>query len=1135
MWYPPITRTQELDAELAKLAETPDDQLGEIDHFLVKTSANIRQLALNHLIPTSHLRDWIWIGSRFRLSAEERSSAWPLCKGALIFLSKNIQRAGTAIEQFQTDFNWVADKTVSELVGLYGAKSYDQFMSPAELDAVKVRLAELRRDTADLSRHERDGIAEYTAWLSDISSETYLPGIAQMVDGIKIHIDAPNPVHRSSAIACLRYVLEKQDVIPDGLGYLGLVDDIYAIEVTFRNLNHQNAFQPLVEWLRVEQPSLARISFRHCRNVIRFDQYLQAVFGLSLIGDTGQSNRKCLVLPETSICGLIGAFLAAVHSIRTQIITRDESVSFSPGDYMILSDASVVIAARYSGTLEHAGVSYHTVETRNGRRTITDLELASAAKSPTAHRTLSTDKDFSAWRKTHSPSPLRYLVGADFSFEAIRPEVLLLTRRNRLDEQVPELLPMGSTIPALVGLKYVTSNGTESVFPGTPKADPLIVACSDAATARDLILDPDDGIAPRYIVVDDGELARDLENLIAGAELPAECHVIVFSPFHESEATRALIASDYSTWFLRKADVDPLPPDAAPASSSERGLLSRFQARQALTSRTTIDMHDVQCEPIEFMFEYLRDLRREARKEADTDVELVAIALSAFIRRFTAAPLEFDDMEREELSLALRRVVSRSGVLADYSPEIRDLSHFAQRTLDFGIPPNPRHGVTRHLLENVDAHRVAVLCQSAPMAAAAAAKAAEDPVLSRAAWISINQLRSMSPIDHLVVSGWIGRHAMREIRNCGYAAHMELLLYGFEREWEAVSRKAGASWEKRLVARTRSQWSRLAARVDVVARPAFLDVPTPPENEPYPSEEDSSGEEFLNTRLIETIRSRTSPAQGDDIAQARLVVFEEPGAYIYLPPNGSVISLSRALEALGGRTESDLEAASDMHAERFINCPVPDIRPGDLLAFPEERNSDLLDIFANRIMENPLETRSLAQLWRSALHRFVESNNRSVRELQSLLAVRGLKRHRVTIRGWLYGGSIVAPLGYHEAIPIIAAVTEDVELNMQLEKALSSVDLVYRARYRAARELLKQLVRQDIRVSEGTASVQVEGHRIQYSIQRVLNIDPPVQISRELIGILSNVTGSSDPVHSTVAAETPASLPSTTSVRLKGE
>ena len=224
-----------------------------------------------------------------------------------------------------------------------------------------------------------------------------------------------------------------------------------------------------------------------------------------------------------------------------------------------------------------------------------------------------------------------------------------------------------------------------------------------------------------------------------------------------------------------------------------------------------------------------------------------------------------------------------------------------------------------------------------------------------------------------------------------------------------------------------------------------------------------------------------------------------------------------------------------MHAERFINCPVPDIRPGDLLAFPEERNSDLLDIFANRIMENPLETRSLAQLWRSALHRFVESNNHSVRELQSLLAVRGLKRHRVTIRGWLYGGSIVAPLGYHEAIPIIAAVTEDVELNMQLEKALSSVDLVYRARYRAARELLKQLVRQDIRVSEGTASVQVEGHRIQYSIQRVLNIDPPVQISRELIGILSNVIGSSDPVHSTVAAETPASLPSTTSVRLKGE
>ena len=1113
MWYPPISRTKELDAELAKLAETPDDQLGEIDDFLIKTSVNIRQLALNHLIPPSHLRDWIWIGSQFRLSAGDRSPAWPVCKGALIFLNKNIHQAGTAMEQFQTDFNWVADKTVSELIGLNGARSYDQFLSPAELDAVEVRLAELRHDTDDLSKHESDGIAEYTAWLSDISSETYLPGIAQMVDEIRLHVDAPNPVHRSSAIACLRYVLEKQDVVPDGLGYLGLVDDIYAIELTFRNLNHQNAFRPLVEWLSVKQPSLARISFQHRRNAIRFDQYLQAVFGLSLIGDTGQSNRKCLVLPETSICGLIGAFLAAVHSIRTQITTRDENVSFSPGDDMILSDASVVIAARYSGTLEHAGVSYHTVEIRNGRRTITDLELVSATKSPTAHRSLSTEKDFSAWRKTHGPSPLRYLVGADFSFEAIRPEVLLLTRRNRLDELVPELLPMGSTIPELVGLKYVTSTGTESVFPGTPMADPLIVACSDPATARDLILDPDDGMAPRYIVVDDGELARDLEDLIAGAELPPECHVIVFSPFHESEATRALIASDYSTWLLRKADVNPLPPDAAPGSISERGLLSRFQARQSLASRTTIDMHDVQCEPIEFMFEYLRDLRRKAKWDADTDVELLAVALSAFIRRFTAAPLEFDDMEREELSVALRRVVSHSGVLADYNPEIRDLSYFARQTLDSGIPPNPRHGATRHLLENVDAHEVAVLCQSAPIAAAAAAKAAEDPVLSRASWVSINQLRSMSPIDHLVVSGWIGRHAMREIRNCGYAVHTALLLFGFEREWEAVSRKAGASWEKRLVARSRSQWSRLAARVDGLARPAFIDVPAPPENEPYPSEEDSSGEEFLNTRLVEAIRSRTSPAQGDDLAQARLVVFEEPGAYIYLPPNGSVISLSRALEALSGRTEADLEAASESHAERFINCSVADIRPGDMLAFPQERKLDLLDVFANRLMETPVETRRLAQLWRSALHRFSESNNYNVRELRSLLAARGLKRHQVTISGWLHGGNIVAPLGYHESIPIIAAVTGDMELSHQIEKVLSSVDLVYRARYQAARELLKQLVRQDIRVREGTASVQVEDHRIHYSIQRVLNIDPPVQISREHIGLLSNVTGSTDPVH----------------------
>ena len=464
-----------------------------------------------------------------------------------------------------------------------------------------------------------------------------------------------------------------------------------------------------------------------------------------------------------------------------------------------------------------------------------------------------------------------------------------MTRRNRLYELVPELLPMGSTIPELVGLKYMTSTGSEHVFPGTPMADPLVVACSDAATARDLILDTDGGVVPRYIVVDDGELARDLEDLISGAELPAGCRVIAFSPFHESEATQALIANDYSTWLLRKADVDPLPPDTPSASSSGIGLLSRFQARQTLAAKTTIDIHDIQCEPVEYMFEYLRDLRKEAKRELRTDVELVAIAVSAF-HQTILHPNHWSSMRwsaKSSCSL-FDELSTKVGWLADYSTEIRDLSCFVQQALDSGMPANPRHGVIRDLLQKVDDNRVAVLCHSAPVAAAAAQKAAQDPVLSRASWISMNQLRSVAPIDHLIVSGWIGRHSMRELRVCGYAAHMALVLMGFEREWESVSRKAGASWEKRLVARTRSQWSRLAARVDSVARPVFLDVPTPPENESYPNEDDSSGEEFLNTRFIETIRNRTSPARGEEIALAQLAVFEEPGAYIFLPPNGYV-------------------------------------------------------------------------------------------------------------------------------------------------------------------------------------------------------------------------------------------------------
>ena len=102
--------------------------------------------------------------------------------------------------------------------------------------------------------------------------------------------------------------------------------------------------------------------------------------------------------------------------------------------------------------------------------------------------------------------------------------------------------------------------------------------------------------------------------------------------------------------------------------------------------------------------------------------------------------------------------------------------------------------------------------------------------------------------------------------------------------------------------------------------------------------------------------------------------------------------------------------------------------------------------------------------------------------------------------------NIVAPLNYADAITVIAEVTAHDELGSCQDEVRSAIDLVKRARWKAAGEILKQLASRDIEFSEGTASVRIEGHQIHYRIHRVLTIDPPTEVPQDEIGVLKNIT-----------------------------
>lgn len=1099
MWYPPKERTQKIDAELENLEGAAASEEFRSSSFLVSVSAAVRQLAVGRTIAQAQLRDWIWIGSQYRLNSGKRNRASAISLRALLFLAKHVGKTDATPEELRRDLNWVTDSTISELIGELGANATNRFMSQEETALVESRLETLTLNSLPLNPEERVRLEEYLTLFRDVASEVYLPGIAELVTKIATHAESDS-INQVLATACLRYVLEEDDVVSDSLGYLGLVDDIHALELTYRRLEQRSTWQPVVDSLNSRYPYLTRVSFAESDGVVRLSPYMQAIFGAGT-GELGQAGtRACLVLPETRICGLIASFLAALESIRRQTDLDQESLEFRPGDDIFFGDAAADIRARYHGVLEVAGQNFHMIELRNGRQNIAEHLLRQARKAASPHARLSKQEDFQEWKRTHSPSPLTFLVGGEFKLKDVRPEVLFLTKRHRLDALLPEVKPMGQTISDLVGIKYISSRGNEENLSRSSGREPLIWACSDVVTAKELLRSREQGFNPRFIISDEPEQAFDLDAATAGdGDTNAYSH-LVFAPLHAMEAVQQLAKQNFNIWFLKQSDVFLVPNREINRRALSAGAVSRFQRRQEIQSHVVTEIRDVQSDPIEFLHEYQREFRKASRNGGDPHLELLAASIGVFLRRFTRFPLEFGEFEKDELRKLLKAVASQAAVLADYNADVSGFLGHNKSLLEGDLPENPKAAMLESIIRDHPYADIAVACPSSQVAALAEQRTQACPVLGRARWLSALEVRRNAPFGRVIVPGWIDKHTMREFRNNGYAEHIDLLLYGFEKEWEAKSRKALKSWEGRLTRTMRTQWVEAKERFGDIEEPAFI---ADSREEPGSIDgglESEPDTDLYDVKFIDAIRRSTQENRaGQPIVKARLVTFDEPGTYIYLPPNGSVISLSRAIGAVGGSIEGKM-------AERLIRCPVEEIGPGDLLAFPMDSKSDLLSTLAERFLRDSGETIRSADLWREALRRYLGRTGKNETALQRELEKAGLKRHPFTIRLWIAGMDIVAPLQYAEAVPIIAEVTRDEELMSVKEKVIEAIDMVYQARWMAAGELLRQLARQDIVFSEGLASVTIEGFNVQYRLMRVGVIDPPTLVPQDYVGVLSNIS-----------------------------
>ena len=148
MWYPLQTAVLELESNRVKLSATPIDSTQEPDSLIVEISNTIRVLAAAYPTVETYIRDWIWVGSQYRIrfDQEPRDSTFYKARGYLLLL-KQLRLNGISSALRSTDtvqiLRWISDRAVADIQGQLGPASQNNFLTKEEEQSLNQQLKDL--------------------------------------------------------------------------------------------------------------------------------------------------------------------------------------------------------------------------------------------------------------------------------------------------------------------------------------------------------------------------------------------------------------------------------------------------------------------------------------------------------------------------------------------------------------------------------------------------------------------------------------------------------------------------------------------------------------------------------------------------------------------------------------------------------------------------------------------------------------------------------------------------------------------------------------------------------------------------------------------------------------------------------
>lgn len=1068
--------------ELARLERAVSLQMDSVGGQLLHISEELLRAQGRVDFPTRQIPQWVWIASQYRLCADEKPQVAAKAGASLQFLSQKLQDDRLGEEDLQ-DLNWVLESTVRTLAQEVGPADLRGCLDQAELEHIENRLSQFDDSQPFDVATIRNAVERQVQLLKQFGGVEDLISLQAKIEALFTSATRPGP-ETASARAALKYLAEEEDVVCDRSGVLGLVDDIYVIEWAYAAVESQTLCLPLL------QAMLRRWSFIGSsmlgndgkEPLDRYAQYVACSALFTLFGPT----PGCLVVRDPGAFPIIAAVASGLELARLQVERFEEEIElWQDGDPVTISDGTDVFRAVFGGYIRLGERNRYRLHVRDsGTITVGEEVLPYLSRSSRTYKRLSKGQEISIWLKDRHVDPLTNLTGAGRRRPQFQEAVLLVGPKWKLDEYLDCLHPLGCAPTALLGVKWIDGQHQTVDIGATSTDRPLIYSCADAATACEVIAEPPSHVVGWKIIVDGARIGRTLYAALATGDRLGAASLCVVAELAEREATAELMAQGLrGLWYLEDQDVS-VPKMHLGGRRAGSNSLVRFIDRQS-NHWSTIQSFHLTGDP------FLENLAACIQERASGDEEQPAMqtldyGVANFLRQATSRPLSLNGQPAELLRLATT-IGAQASVLSSYNDTAARFRDLFRKFIDSGGLVGDRKESLVEIASTAPAEEtIAVICRSSSIAEQCRNDSVGDPALGRLDWINLEALRRKAPYDRVLVPGWLDRHAMREIATNGYGAKTELVLFPFEKAWFDNVLAAARRWEKRLESDTIATLREVATglggqqidapRWQEQTKKRLEELVGPLGSEP----DDRSHADLLEERSIDALaRSIPAGSAGQLTSKAQLILFEEPGAYVLLPPHGRTI----VLQSPGEEISTTSTKGADAERQLFRN--VSDLEPGMILALAETTDRDLIDARADGFLPNALKTRELAGLWKLALKRRFETGADDPSSFSRKMAAAGEARDPTTIRSWVSDTKSVAPRNYRHVVPLLAQLTGEESLVGRLSEVLASIDLLYRARTRAAEALLKEIFSGEIDLDAPHLRVKLSDRELSFALHRV--------------------------------------------------